>query len=101
LDLVRRLVEDEDEPHDPWAATIDYINKYRDGKLPTRRLTADAEKEEETEESEELLPQNDRGLQEKVFKGFMKECLFTVRFCFAYGRLVPKQDPHSHVSFRL
>jgi len=70
LDLSRRLQEAE-EFDSPWDYAHDYITKYREGTLPTRRLTA------EEEEDEALLPGADRSLQGEVFEATIKDCLFS------------------------
>lgn len=73
LGLGRRLEEDED--HDPWLATIDFIEKYRAGTLPTRRL---AEEGNEEMEDAALMPADERSLQGLIFESTIKDCLFTV-----------------------
>ena len=68
---------DEEEFDDPWLAAIDYIEKYRAGTLPKRRL-AEEEKEEEEVEDAALVPVNERGLQDMVLDITVKDCLFSV-----------------------
>lgn len=74
LDLGRRLQE-ADGFDSPWDYAHDYITKYKEGRLPSRRLAA------EEGEDEELLPGAERGLQADVFEGLLKDCSFTVRLC--------------------
>lgn len=69
--ILGRRLEEEDEFDSPWDYAHDYITKYKEGRLPTRRLAA------EEGEDEALLPGAERGLQDKVFEGLLKDCSFT------------------------
>lgn len=72
LDLGRRL-EEAEEFDNPWEYALDYVNKHREGKLPQRRLSDEADADVE---DKALLPGADRSLQNEIFQGSIKDCLF-------------------------
>ncbi|CAB9508393.1 expressed unknown protein [Seminavis robusta] len=73
LDLSRRL--DEDTFKNPWDHVLDYVERYRSGRLP-RRLAAEVEDVDLAPQDGVSEYQEERNLQADVFRSLIKDCRF-------------------------